>query len=457
MWRRALLFGCGMCLGTSVAAQEVTELRGHGGPVMDLEVSADGTTALSASFDNSVGFWSLEAGKGAAGKGETGKGETGKGETGKVVWLEGHEAAVKSVTFLGPDRAASGGDDFAIQIWDLSRGVALHRLSGHQGQVKDLAVSPDGKVLASAGWGGAIGLWDARTGAHLGWLNGHSAPVNAVDWIDETTLVSGSADGTLRTWDTADTARQIQTRVLIRHGFGVTTLLVNRAGGWLVYGALDGGTRVIDLASDAVLADLTLDRRPVLDITARKDFSQIAVGDGEGHIMVVDTANWRILHDFRAAKRGPIWALAYDASGAALFAGGIDDTAHVWPIGQKSDGPIMSTAERSFLKDPEAMTNGERQFARKCSVCHSLTEDGLRRAGPTLAGLFGRKAGTSEGYLYSDTVATADIIWSDKTIDLLFDLGPDHYIPGSKMPMQRITDPADRADLIAYLRENTKG
>ena len=430
MWRLALLFGW----ATSALGQEVTELRGHGGPVMDLEVSGDGRSALSASFDNSVGLWSLK--------------------TGEVVWLEGHEAAVKSVTFLGPERAASGGDDFAIQLWDLSRGVALYRLSGHQGQVKDLAMSPDGTVLASAGWGGAIGLWDIETGTHIAWLNGHSAPVNAVGWIDDVTLVSGSADGTLRTWDTE---RQEQTRVLIRHGFGVTTLLVNREAGWLVYGALDGGTRVIDLTSDAVLADLTLDRRPVLDIIARSDFSQIAVGDGEGHIMVVDTANWRILHDFRAAKRGPIWALAYDASGEALFAGGIDDTVHVWPIGQKTQGPIMSKTERSFLKDPDAMSNGERQFARKCSICHSLTEDGGRRAGPTLAGLFGRKAGRLEGYLYSDTLAEGDIIWSDETIDLLFDLGPDHYIPGSKMPMQRITDPADRADLIAYLRENTKG
>ena len=430
MWRFALLFGC----ATSAMAQEISDLRGHGGPVMDLEVSGDGRHVLSASFDNSVGLWSLA--------------------TGEVVWLEGHAAAVKSVAFLGPDRAASGGDDFAIQLWDLTHGTVLYRLSGHQGQVKDLALAPDGRTLASAGWGGAIGLWDVESGAHIAWLKGHSAAVNAVDWIDATTLVSGSADGTLRTWDTA---HQTQTRVLIRHGFGVTTLLVNREAGWLVYGALDGGTRVIDLASDAVLADLTLDRRPVLDIAARQDFSQIAVGDDEGHIMVVDTANWRILHDFRAAKRGPIWALAYDAGGGALVAGGIDDTAHVWPIGQKSDGPIMSKAERSFLKDPDAMSNGERQFARKCSICHSLTEDGMRRAGPTLAGLFGRKAGTLEGYLYSDTVATADIIWSDETIDLLFDLGPDHYIPGSKMPMQRITNPADRADLIAYLRENTKG
>jgi cytochrome c len=48
-----------------------------------------------------------------------------------------------------------------------------------------------------------------------------------------------------------------------------------------------------------------------------------------------------------------------------------------------------------------------------------------------------------------------DIIWSEETIDQLFDLGPDHYIPGSKMPQQRITGQQDRADLIDFLKHAT--
>ncbi|MEY8838721.1 cytochrome c family protein, partial [Cribrihabitans sp. XS_ASV171] len=59
------------------------------------------------------------------------------------------------------------------------------------------------------------------------------------------------------------------------------------------------------------------------------------------------------------------------------------------------------------------------------------------------------------GYLYSERLATSDIIWTEESIDALFDEGPDHYIPGSKMPMQRIAEKQDRADLIAYLRRAT--
>ena len=115
----------------------------------------------------------------------------------------------------------------------------------------------------------------------------------------------------------------------------------------------------------------------------------------------------------------------------------------------------MAQGELSFLKNPDEMSNGERQFARKCSICHSITPDGQRRAGPTLHGIFGRKAGSVQGYLYSDTLQDSDIVWNDDTINALFDEGPDHYIPGTKMPMQRITQANDRSDLIAFLRRAT--
>jgi cytochrome c len=101
------------------------------------------------------------------------------------------------------------------------------------------------------------------------------------------------------------------------------------------------------------------------------------------------------------------------------------------------------------------MPNGERQFMRKCSICHALTGEPSRKAGPTLHGVFGRPAGTVPGYAYSPTLSGSNIIWDEDTIDALFNIGPDHFIPGSKMPMQVIAAPSDRADLIAFLRTAT--
>ncbi len=413
------------------SAAEFRLLVGHGGPVMDAAVSEDGAYALTASFDNSVGYWTLA------------------GE--EVHWLDAHRAAVKTAIFLDDTRAASGGDDFAITLWNLEDRSETARLEGHKGQVAALAVSPDGAYLASASWDGSVGLWSLPEGDLIAMMTGHGGVVNDVTFSDDGALVySASADGTIRVWRVSEAA---ETRQLVQHGFGVNKLLLG--AGWLAYGAVDGGTRVIDPDSGAEIADLTLDRRPILSMAARADGGEIAVGDGEGFVMTVSTDSWSITGDYQAAGKGPVWALAYSGDGESLLAGGIDDAAYIWPAHNTLEAPIMATEERGFLRDPDAMSNGERQFRRKCSICHSLTDDGARRAGPHLGGLFGRPAGSVTGYKYSETVAGLGFDWSEATIDQLFDLGPDHFIPGSKMPMQVIARPEDRADLIAFLKDNT--
>lgn len=419
-----------LSVSASVAA-EFKLLVGHGGPVMDIEVSADGAQMLSASFDNSVGYWSLEADE--------------------VRWFEGHRAAVKSVTFISDTKAASGGDDFAITLWDLEGAMAPVRLEGHKGQVAALAVSPDGSLLASASWDGSVGLWSLPAGENVGMMTGHGAVVNDVAFAPSgVALYSASADGTVRVWDVTTGQEQ---RQLVHHGFGVNKLAIGPT--WLAYGAVDGGTRVIDRDSGDEIADLTLDRRPILAMAQRPDGGELAVGDGEGYVMTVSTETWSITGDYKAAGKGPVWALAYTGDGESVVAGGIDDAAYIWPAHNELDAPIMATEERGFLTDPDAMPNGERQFRRKCSICHSLSDDGARRAGPHLGGLFGRPAGSVDGYSYSETVAELPFEWNEETIDQLFDLGPDHFIPGSKMPMQVIAKPKDRADLIAFLKDNT--
>lgn len=416
--------------GTPSLAADFRVLVGHGGPVMDAAISEDGRFALTASFDNSVGLWTLDSEK--------------------VRWLEGHDAAVKSAVFIDEGQAASGGDDFAIELWDLATGEA-QRLNGHKGQIAGLAVSPDGTMLASASWDGSVGLWNIAEAANIAMLTGHGGVVNDVAFSDDgARLYTASADGTIRVWNVAEASEQ---RQLVQHGFGVNKLLLGP--GWLAYGAVDGGTRVIDADSAEELADLTLDRRPILAMALSPDGAELAVGDGQGFVMTVDTDGWRISGDYKAAANGPVWALAYTADSKSVLAGGIDDAAYIWPAENKLDAPIMATEQRGFLRDPGSMSNGERQFRRKCSICHSLTEDGVRRAGPTLSGLFGRPAGSVQGYTYSDTVAGLGIDWTEETIDQLFDIGPDHFIPGSKMPMQRIVKPQDRRDLIEFLKDNT--
>lgn len=416
--------------GSPTLAGEFYTLSGHGGPVKAIDMSPDGKTVLTASFDYTVGLWRSRT----------------------PVWLEGHNASVNSVRIIDQNTVASGGDDFDILIWNLATGTA-RRLGGHRGKIIALAVSPDKLTLASASWDGTIGLWDLDGNKAPRFLRGHSSNVNAVAFSgDGREIYSASADGTIRLWDTDSGTLK---HVILRHGFGINTLVVNEGAGWLAYGAVDGGTRFVDIGTGRVIADMTLDRRPILAMDLAANAPRLAVGDGHGYIMIVNTDTLEIEFDFHAARRGPIWALKFTPDGQNILAGGLDEAVFSWPVDSASKTVQLAAAEPDFLKRPEAMENGERQFKRKCSICHALTPGDSRRAGPSLHGVFGRKAGSLPGYAYSAAMRTSTITWSSETIDALFELGPDHYAPGSKMPMQRIARKEDRTDLIGFLQDAT--
>lgn len=435
--RTALAILIWFCAGAA-SAQEFTTLKGHGGPIMDIAVSPTGQVA-TASFDNSVGLWD--------------------GRT--PTWYDGHEAAVNAVGFWPEGNLLTGGDDFAVRAWfnpDTSRVLGKHR-----GKVQGLAMSPAAGLVASASWDGTVGLWPLAVGWAMSlpsdqpqgaFLQGHGAGVNAVAFApDGKRLYSASSDGTIRVWDTQARSEILR---LVDHGFGVNQLILDPDQGWLVYGAVDGGTRVIDAETGDQIADFTLDRRPILAMAYHAETAQLAVGDGQGYIMMVDTHDWRITRDFRATRAGPVWALAFAPDGQVIYAGGLDDVAYAWPVASLDEFDPAIDGERSFLRAADTMSNGERQFMRKCSICHALDAAPSRKAGPNLRGLFGRKAGTLPGYPYSATLLRADIVWDEDTVNALFDQGPDHYIPGSKMPMQVIRGTNDRADLIDYLKQATK-
>jgi cytochrome c len=78
------------------------------------------------------------------------------------------------------------------------------------------------------------------------------------------------------------------------------------------------------------------------------------------------------------------------------------------------------------------------------------------RAGPTLAGIFGRRIATLPDYNFSEALKQLDIVWTPETVSKLFEIGPMAYLPGTKMPEQRIGSPDDRAALVNFLQRATK-
>ena len=110
---------------------------------------------------------------------------------------------------------------------------------------------------------------------------------------------------------------------------------------------------------------------------------------------------------------------------------------------------VLSIGSASAAGDA---AKGEKVFA-KCKACHT-TEAGKNRVGPSLAGLFGRTAGTVEGYKYSDPMKGSGIVWSDETVSQYLE-APKTFIPGNKMAFPGLKKPEDRDNVIAYLKEAT--
>jgi cytochrome c len=96
---------------------------------------------------------------------------------------------------------------------------------------------------------------------------------------------------------------------------------------------------------------------------------------------------------------------------------------------------------------------GEKRFA-DCVACHS-TENGVNNIGPSLSGLFNRKAGEVADFRYSPALKRSGITWTTTTLDT-FLADPQKMVPANRMPYAGMPDAAERADLIAYLQKAAK-
>jgi len=439
------LFGCWLVLLGLGQALAFDRFTAHGGPVRHLTLSPDGMRVVSASFDYSAVLWSSPDLVAAA-------------------TLYGHEAAVNVARF-SPDGAmlATAGDDALIQLWPAAAldddTVAPLTLRGHKGKIVDLAFSPDGRWLASASWDGAIGLWslsdtDAVAAVHAGFVTGHEGPVNAVQFsADSQFIYSAGYDGQIRYWRRSNGE---YLRSIVRNGWGVSNFVVDEVADIVAFGGSDGVMTVMRLSDQAELLTIGDERVPVLALHYDPAAALIGFGNAKGRVVLIDTADWSVVRDFHATN-GPVWSVLILSGGESLLVSGLDDYITRWPIYEFPPSFLEKPGPARRFHPDKALSNGERQFARKCSVCHTLQADSKRRAGPTLFGVFGRRAGGLPGYPYSDALKNANIIWDADTISQLFELGPDKVTPGTKMPIQRMKSAADRRDLVTFLQSATQG
>lgn len=98
--------------------------------------------------------------------------------------------------------------------------------------------------------------------------------------------------------------------------------------------------------------------------------------------------------------------------------------------------------------DPVA---GKKVFMR-CVACHAVTPSAGPKMGPNLSGVVGRKSGAAAGFKYSAAMQKAKLKWDQATLDKWL-AKPSAVVPGTSMAFAGLPTPADRANVIAYLKK----
>ena len=165
---------------------ELLCLHGHGGMVNAVAISANGKTIASAgSFDHSVKTWNAE-------------------EPGPALrTIQGDDNFTAVALTADGKILATESFDRSVKIWDATTGKLLHTLAGHTQEVESVAFSSDGLRIASGGHDQMVRIWDAKAGGDpLLVLKGHDSWIKAVAWCcQDQRVISGGFDGNVKVWD----------------------------------------------------------------------------------------------------------------------------------------------------------------------------------------------------------------------------------------------------------------
>jgi len=415
-----------LLLAASSPAQ--AQLRGHGAPVRALAISPDGRQAVSGSFDTSAIRWSLA-----------------KNAAEQV--LRFHEGAVNAVIFLRDGRIATSGEDARIAIWTPGEPQPAKIFEGHEGPVVGLSLSPDGSTLASASWDHTARLWPLAGGAPR-LIEGHAQNVNGVAFAPGgRALVTAGYDATLRISPLAGGAPVVTSLPTPLNAVAIAP------DGEIATAGADGKVYVLSAAGDLV-SEIDAAQAPIIAVAVSRDGSRIAAAGMRGSVAIID----RLARKMERTLVGPglpVWSAAFFPDGRTLLTGGSDRMIRRWDAitGEPIGNVVIGAPEdplAAFAGDPGA------EVFRACIACHTLKADEGVRAGPTLAGVFGRKIATLPGYNFSEALKKLNIVWTPETVARLFEIGPMAYTPGTKMPEQRIGSVEDRDALVRFLERATK-
>ena len=205
----------------------------------------------------------------------------------------------------------------------------IRTLQGHTSFVNALAISPDGKTLVSGSADQTIKVWDWATGTELRTLAGHTSFVNALAIArDGKTLVSGSADQTIKIWDLT-TGKELRT--LVGHKGFVNALNISHDGRILVSGSADQTIKVWDLTTGKELRTLAGHTGFINSLDISADGHTLVSGGTDQTLKVWDLTTGKELRTL-TGHTGFVNTVVIAPDGQTVISSSTDKTIKIWNL-----------------------------------------------------------------------------------------------------------------------------
>ena len=270
-------------------------------------------------------------------------------ETGKTLrLLTGHEGEVNDVAF-SPDGSliATASNDNTARIWEAATGIHRITLRGHSNLVGAVAFSPDGSLIATASDDRTARTWDTATGTHRTTFNGHEDWARSVVFSpDGTLLATASKDGTARTWDTATGTQRATFR---RNDQWVRRVVFSPDGTLLATASRDETARIWDTATGTRRTTLDGHSDALNSVAFSPDGSLIATASRDRTVQIWDTATGISSHILRGHVD---WVrdVAFSADGTLIATASRDGTVCLWDTTNWTQRSTLRVTGRSPVR-----------------------------------------------------------------------------------------------------------